>query len=219
MSITDYLKKIRDNAWNTAQLGREFEKFVKKFLLTEPSFKSQFSDVWLWSECPFAKGNDVGIDLVAKTFFGEYVAIQAKCYQPGTQVDKADVDTFLSASGKQIAPDGKAIFYSNRIIIATNDNWTSHASEAIVGQQIPVTRIGLNQIQNAAIDWDKFFKGEKKVVVKKELRKHQDAALKDVVEGFKKADRGQLIMACGTGKTYTSLKIAAFFSLFRLSRF
>ena len=208
MSITDYLKKIRDNAWNTAQLGREFEKFVKKFLLTEPSFKSQFSDVWLWSECPFAKGNDVGIDLVAKTFFGEYVAIQAKCYQPGTQVDKADVDTFLSASGKQIAPDGKATFYSNRIIIATNDNWTSHASEAIVDQQIPVTRIGLYQIQNAAIDWDKFFKGEKKVVVKKELRKHQDAALKDVVEGFKKADRGQLIMACGTGKTYTSLKIA-----------
>ena len=208
MSITDYLKKIRDNAWNTAQLGREFEKFVKKFLLTEPSFKSQFSDVWLWSECPFAKGNDVGIDLVAKTFFGEYVAIQAKCYQPGTQVDKADVDTFLSASGKQIAPDGKATFYSNRIIIATNDNWTSHASEAIVGQQIPVTRIGLNQIQNAAIDWDKFFKGEKKVIVKKELRKHQDAALKDVVEGFKKTDRGQLIMACGTGKTYASLKIA-----------
>ncbi len=208
MSITDYLKRIRDNAWNTAQLGREFEKFVKKFLLTEPSFKSQFSDVWLWSECPFAKGNDVGIDLVAKTFFGEYVAIQAKCYQPGTQVDKADVDTFLSASGKQIAPYGKATFYSNRIIIATNDNWTSHASEAIVGQQIPVTRIGLNQIQNAAIDWDKFFKGEKKVIVKKELRKHQDAALKDVVEGFKKTDRGQLIMACGTGKTYTSLKIA-----------
>ena len=208
MTITDYLKKIRDNAWNTAQLGREFEKFVKKFLLTEPSFKSQFSDVWLWGECPFAKGNDVGIDLVAKTFFGEYVAIQAKCYQPGTQVDKADVDTFLSASGKQIAPDGKATYYSNRIIIATNDNWTSHASEAIVGQQIPVTRIGLNQIQNAAIDWDKFFKGEKKVVVKKELRKHQKAALEDVVKGFEKVDRGQLIMACGTGKTYTSLKIA-----------
>lgn len=208
MSITDYLKKIRDNAWNTAQLGREFEKFVKKFLLTEPSFKSQFSDVWLWSECPFANGNDVGIDLVAKTFFGEYVAIQAKCYQPGTQVDKADVDTFLSASGKQIAPDGKATFYSNRIIIATNDNWTSHASEAIVDQQIPVTRIGLAQIQNSAIDWEKFFAGAKKTIVKKLVRPHQEAAIKDVVKGFEKSERGQLIMACGTGKTFTSLKIA-----------
>lgn len=208
MTITDYLKKIRDNAWNTAQLGREFEGFVKKFLKTEPYYASQFSDVWLWSECPFAKGHDVGIDLVAKTTFGEYVAIQAKCYQPGTQVDKKDVDTFLSASGKQIAPDGKATFYSQRIIIATNDNWTSHASEAIVGQQIPVVRIGLEQIQNAAIDWEKFFAGGRKVIVKKTLLKHQRQALSDVIEGFKTEDRGQLIMACGTGKTFTSLKIA-----------
>ena len=30
----------------------------------------------------------------------------------------------------------------------------------------------------------------------------------DVILGFTEADRGQLIMACGTGKTYTSLKIA-----------
>ena len=150
-AIADYLRKIRDNAWNTAQLGREFERFVKKFLLTEASYASQFSDVWLWGECPFAKGHDVGIDLVARTFFGEYVAIQAKCYQPGTQVDKADVDTFLSASGKQIVPDGKPTYFSRRIIIATNDNWTSHASEAIIGQQIPVTRIGLSQIQNGAV--------------------------------------------------------------------
>ena len=112
MSITDYLKKIRDNAWNTAQLGREFERFVKKFLKTDPVYAQQFDEVWLWGECPFAKGNDV----------------------------------------------------------ATTDNWTSHASEAIVGQQIPVSRIGLEYIQNAAIDWQKFFDGGKKVVVKKDLR-------------------------------------------------
>jgi len=208
MTITDYLKKIRDNAWNTAQLGREFERFVKKFLKTEPYYASQFAEVWLWGECPFAKGNDVGIDLVARTAFGEYVAIQAKCYRPGTQVDKSDVDTFLSASGKQIAPEGKATYYSQRLIIATNDNWTSHASEAIVGQQIPVTRIGLEQIQNAAIDWEKFFKDGKKVIVKKSILPHQERALDDVIKGFKSADRGQLIMACGTGKTYTSLRIA-----------
>ena len=98
MTITDYLRQIRENAWSSRQLGTEFERFVKRYLKVEPSYASQFSDVWLWSECPFAKGSDVGIDLVARTNFGEYVAIQAKCYQPGTQVDKADVDTFLSAS-------------------------------------------------------------------------------------------------------------------------
>lgn len=208
MTIADYLRNIRENAWSSRQLGAEFERFVKRYLKTEPYYASQFSDVWLWGECPFAKGNDVGIDLVAKTNFGEYVAIQAKCYQPGTQVDKADVDTFLSASGKQIHPDGKAEYYSSRIIIATNDNWTSHASEAIVGQQIPVTRIGLAQIQESAIDWEKFFAGAKKTIVKKSVRPHQDAAIKDVVNGFTAHERGQLIMACGTGKTFTSLKIA-----------
>ena len=208
MTITDYLRKIRENAWSSRQLGAEFERFVKRYFKTEPCYASQFSDVWLWSECPFAKGNDVGIDLVARTNFGEYVAIQAKCYQPGTQVDKADVDTFLSASGKQIAPEGKATYYSSRIIIATNDNWTNHASAAIVDQQIPVTRIGLAQIQNSAIDWEKFFAGAKKTIVKKSVRPHQEAAIKDVIKGFEKRERGQLIMACGTGKTFTSLKIA-----------
>ncbi len=207
-SIADYLRKIRENAWSSRQLGAEFERFVKRYFKTEPYYASQFSDVWLWGECPFARGNDVGIDLVARTNFGEYVAIQAKCYQPGTQVDKADVDTFLSASGKQIVPDGKATYYSARIIIATNDNWTSHASEAIVGQQIPVTRIGLAQIQDSAIDWERFFAGVKKAIVKKSVRRHQDAAIKDVVKGFERHERGQLIMACGTGKTFTSLKIA-----------
>lgn len=208
MSITDYLRHIRESAWSSRQLGAEFERFVKRYFKVEPYYASQFAEVWLWNECPFAKGNDVGIDLVAKTNFGEYVAIQAKCYQPGTQVDKADVDTFLSASGKQIAPDGKPTYYSSRIIIATNDNWTSHASEAIVDQQIPVTRIGLSQIQASAIDWEKFFAGAKKTIVKKTLMPHQEAAVKDVIAGFKKHERGQLIMACGTGKTYTSLKIA-----------
>ena len=207
-SITDYLRHIRESAWSSRQLGTEFEQFVKRYFKVEPYYASQFAEVWLWNECPFAKGNDVGIDLVAKTNFGEYVAIQAKCYQPGTQVDKADVDTFLSASGKQIAPDGKPTYYSSRIIIATNDNWTSHASEAIVDQQIPVTRIGLSQIQASAIDWEKFFAGARKTIVKKTLMPHQEAAVKDVIAGFKKHERGQLIMACGTGKTYTSLKIA-----------
>ena len=208
MTITDYLRQIRENAWSSRQLGAEFERFVKRYFKAEPFYSSQFDEVWLWSECPFAKGNDVGIDLVARTKFGEYVAIQAKCYQPGTQVDKADVDTFLSASGKQIAPDGKPTYYSQRIIIVTNDNWTSHASEAIVDQQIPVTRIGLSQIQESAIDWEKFFAGAKKSIVKKTMRPHQDAAIADVIKGFKTRERGQLIMACGTGKTFTSLKIA-----------
>ena len=35
-------------------------------------------------------------------------------------------------------------------------------------------------------------------------RPHQKAALRDIAKGFKKYDRGQCIMACGTGKSYVS---------------
>jgi len=66
MTIIDYLRKIRENAWSSRQLGAEFERFVKRYFKTVPYYASQFSDVWLWDECPFTKGNDVGIDLVVR---------------------------------------------------------------------------------------------------------------------------------------------------------
>jgi hypothetical protein len=45
-------------------------------------------------------------------------------------------------------------------------------------------------------------------VEKKRARPHQIEALAAVREGLHEADRGKLIMACGTGKTYTGLQIA-----------
>ena len=40
------------------------------------------------------------------------------------------------------------------------------------------------------------------------LRPHQKVAFDDVTGGFKDDDRGKLIMACGTGKTFAALRIA-----------
>ena len=40
------------------------------------------------------------------------------------------------------------------------------------------------------------------------LRHHQQAAFEDVAKGFSEHDRGKLIMASGTGKTFTALRIA-----------
>ena len=42
----------------------------------------------------------------------------------------------------------------------------------------------------------------------KEPWDYQHAAINDVVKGFETSDRGQLIMACGTGKTLTAWFIA-----------
>ena len=207
-NVDQYLSEIRKAAKSTSQLGTAFEKFVKKFILTAPGYRERYTQAWLLGECPFMKGHDIGIDVIAKDKFGGYAAIQCKCYQADTQVDMSDVAQFITASGKQIVPDGKPINFSQRIIIVTNDNWTSNARVAIKNQQIPVTCISLSQLRESVPDVDAFLKSGKPAREKRDLRPHQKKALDDVHKGFESADRGQLIMACGTGKTFTSLRIA-----------
>ena len=51
-------------------------------------------------------------------------------------------------------------------------------------------------------------KGDVVLSDKKRLREHQKDALEAVRTGLCEADRGKMIMACGTGKTLTSLRIA-----------
>src|SRR5699024_899157 len=54
--------------------------------------------------------------------------------------------------------------------------------------------------------------GKVKVKSSKKLRFYQKTALENAINHFKNHDRGQLIMAPGTGKTFTSLKIAEAFA-------
>ena len=209
MTLDEFLKKIRDEAYHSAELGTRFEKFVKAYLLSKAYSGPLFTDVWLWGEFPYKKGHDTGIDLVARDTFGDFVAVQCKCYQPGTVVSKEDVDTFLSASGKTFYVDGRPTQFVQRILVSTNDKWSSNAEEAIRDQNPPVARIGLSQLRKSISDVGFFdFEKGRAVVRKLSPLRHQDAAIHDVLAGFDAADRGQLVMACGTGKTYTSLRIA-----------
>lgn len=204
-----YLKGI---SRSKSEQGTRFEKLIKQYFMTAPVYKELYEKVWLWNEFPYNGGrHDIGIDLVAKKRdLDEYYAIQCKFYSETAKVDKADVDTFLSASGQPFFIDGTPFRYSGRIIVSSTDNWTSTAEEIIKGQIPPVSRIRLQDLKDSGIDWDSFKTDDlssMRVKKKKELRPHQEVAVNDVLEGFKEADRGKLIMACGTGKTFTSLKI------------
>jgi len=156
--------------------------------------------------------HDTGIDLVAKKKdYDEYCAIQCKFYDENYPVSKADVDTFLSASGKPFFIDGKPMRYTERIIVPTTDKWSSTVEDTIEGQLLPVTRIRLKDLKDSGIDWDSFSLSdinEMKRDGRKHEYPHQTKAIEAVLSGFQSADRGKLIMACGTGKTFTSLKIA-----------
>ena len=207
-SLDEFLEQIRTEAYCKTELGTRFERFIKAYLLSD-FFGVKFTDVWLWNECPYSHGHDIGIDLVARDTFGDFHAVQCKCYQPGTSVSMEDVSQFITASGKTFIVDSKPKQFVSRILVSTSDSFNSNAEAAIQNQNPPVTRIGLADLKKTITDAGFFdFEKNKAVIRKLEERPHQTAAVADVLKGFYEADRGQLVMACGTGKTFTALRIA-----------
>ena len=186
--------------------GTAFERLVRQFLLTDPRYAERFDEVWMWSDWPERGARpDRGIDLVAREREnGELCAVQCKFYDPATGIiTKGDVDSFLAESGT-----GE---FTSRLFVSTTEHWNSAAEETVSRQAIPVSRIGLEDLFNSTIDWDSFSLETPEVMVRtggKSLREHQKRALDTVTAGLATADRGKLIMACGTGKTFTSLRIA-----------
>lgn len=200
------LSTFRNAAVTEREKGTYFEELCIQYLRNEATYRDLYSDVWTYADwAGTQKGfdkKDTGIDLVAKTHgTDEYHAIQCKFYAENYKLQKADIDSFFTASGKKT--------FSHRIIITTTSNWSEHAEAALFDQHPPVTKIDLNALENSQIDWAKYQPKKAAVLKKKKsLREHQKTALAAVQVGLQDAARGKLIMACGTGKTFTSLKIA-----------
>ncbi|MFD9117396.1 DEAD/DEAH box helicase [Streptomyces bottropensis] len=201
------LRVIREKSRTNRELGTAFERLMVRFLSTDPVWSEQFSRVWMYGEWPGAAGNqkDLGIDLVAQEReTGALWAIQCKCYEPDHTVQKPDIDSFFTASGQG--------GFTRRLIISTTDRWGPNAEAALYDQQIPVQRLGLSEIAASRVEWRLPASGEASGVElslrgKKSPRPHQREAIEAVFQGFAEHERGKLIMACGTGKTFTGLKI------------
>jgi predicted helicase len=214
------LQKYRDTSSSERYKGYRFERLMQSFLLTYSQYDGLFSKIWLWDEFPsrhdFGSGDkDLGIDLVAKTKHGDYWAVQCKCYKEDVKIDKPKVDTFLSTSGKSFFDTeeaGKKLNFAYRLWIDTTKEGFNNEAEATIKNQTPeVGRIGYWELLNSKVDWlklDEGFSGKNAVIKKYEPLQHQEEAISKVHDYLKKNDRGKLIMACGTGKTFTSLRIA-----------
>lgn len=203
VSFDSLIQEINDNNVQQRDRGTAFEYLVKAYLKNEPIYKNLYSEVWMLSEVPSEYGiptNDIGVDLVAKKNTGELVAIQAKFYDH--KIRKSDIDSFLSELGKN--------YYSEGIIVSTIDEWGKNAEEAI-NNRSDVSRIGLSDLRHSQINWDQWsFERPQNVQIKlpKEPRNYQKEVIEKSLSYFKSHDRGQLIMAPGAGKTFTSLKVA-----------
>lgn len=205
VSIRDLLAQLRDGALDRRDQGDRFERLIRAYLTTDPEWTARFDDVWLWSDWPGRQGRpDTGIDLVAKNRDdGKYTAIQCKFYDEGASVSKAAIDSFVASSGRAE--------FTGRYIFDTAASWSSNATAALRGLAVPVQRVDIGYLDNALVDWSAYSWEQPEELTEtrgNQLRPHQQIALDRVQEGLADHDRGRLVMACGTGKTFTALKIA-----------
>ncbi len=211
ISAYKFIKEKLQAIPNQRHKGSLFEKLSKRFLLEHDS-ANEYESIDLWSDWEL-RGNkgDRGIDMVITTASKEYIAVQCKFHQDSISLD--DIATFLS----QLQAGVGEVRFKKGIIISTS-HLTRAALEEIeqirsTGMGIDIDEITEEDFIYSRIDWEKFdpaqTQGEIPLCDKKKPRSHQTEAINATKEYFSdpKNTRGKLIMACGTGKTYTSLKI------------
>ena len=198
----DVYERLSERYPDPRERGREFEPLVADVLRTDRMFRGRFNNVWRWSDWPDRRSGDIGVDIIAERQDGGLTAIQCKCYDPQATLYESDVSTFLANTNAD---------FRERLIVTTTSRWSPNALALIANQQPPVQRRDFFGLEETTIDWDAYLADETAPLVvrpRKEVRPHQQAALDDVFKGLKEHDRGKLIMACGTGKTFTALRAA-----------
>ena len=181
-----------------------FEPLVAEVFRTDPLYRDRFADVWLWNDWPERSHRDLGTDIVARRKDGGLVAIQCKSMD---YIPKHEVDAFLANSQRRY--NGEP--YVERYFVTTATRWSDNAVIALSAVDPPVQRLDFFGFEGLSIDWDAYLEDESAPLTtqpRKQLRRHQVSAIKDVMDGFESHDRGKLIMACGTGKTLTSMRIS-----------
>ncbi|WP_221583588.1 type ISP restriction/modification enzyme [Microbacterium sp. G2-8] len=206
------LAQLRDLSDSERMKGNYLEQLAKHYLTIDPQWGDQLGAVWLWKAWPGRDGKpDLGIDLVAEIQGGGLLAVQVKFYGENHKIQKSDLNSFFEAMGKDPFTEG--------LVIDTVRDWSTNALEALQNRTKPVRRVGLDQLRHSDIDWSTYALMEPQRPPKRHDRKvpraHQHRAISAVIDGFTRdpveggpLDRGKLIMACGTGKTFTALKLA-----------
>lgn len=208
------LDKIRNATadTNSTDKGQRFEALMQRFFQQHPMYNERFSEVVLWSNWPYRGSHgDIGVDLVAKESSNDrYVAIQCKCYEDNHVLSDRDVKTFFGALNMEWKTDnGEHDTFSGGIVVATCYHWSDTLLNVLHRQAIPCQKIGLADLESYEnVDWDALQKGKIIDIPKNEPRERQKEAIKAVTESFNGGtERGKLIMACGTGKTFTALRL------------
>lgn len=202
------LAQFRALADSKRMQGNYLEELVRHYLQLEPLRADHLRNVWLWKDWPGREGRpDTGIDLVAETTSGDLLAVQVKFFAAGYRIHKSDLDSFFEAVGREP-------FAGGIVVDTTGGAWSTNAQEALKNRSKPIQRVTLDELRHSQIDWSTYNLldplSAPVTYERKQLRTHQHEAVGAVLRAFTEghAERGTMVMACGTGKTFTALKIA-----------
>lgn len=174
-ALTNLLNHYRQIAQTPREKGTYFEELMVCYLRHEAKYRELYSAVWMYTDWASMHSdfnvNDTGIDLVAQTRgTGEYHAIQCKFYAPDQKIEKNDIDSFFTASGKTI--------FTQRIIVTTTTHWTDNAKNALTDQNPPVLLIDQHDLEASQIDWNQYQPQRAPALKpKKQVRDHQKDAI------------------------------------------
>ena len=208
-SFYELLNEVREKATSKKDIGDRFEEIVQVYFNHDSQMQQVYCDTMSWRDWVEEQDieeskQDTGIDLVAKiheSHGGGHAAIQAKCRAARYKLKRRDIDGFYTKAN--------TLKIFNRLIyIDTTEVPPSDHFQDIINEN-EITHIRSRHLAESTVDWDSFIeRGEKRKQNPKEPRPHQLEAVEKTRVGLNSADRGQIIMACGTGKTYTGLLIA-----------
>ena len=200
-TIYDALTDMRARAANDSELGERFEAAARYFLKNDPFYRSRFTEVWPWKDAPQCDGHDYGIDIVARDEDGSFWAIQCKCWDENSTLTEKALGTFYSAADPSR--------YAHLMIISTTERYSSNLNK--VAEQRNTVRLSTAAMHESGLDWQPFIDNRPAAAARVFLEPlpHQRTAIADCLNWFEKGiKRGQLVMACGTGKTLTALRLA-----------
>lgn len=211
-ALSRLLDSFRQEAQSLREQGRYFEDLGRIFFRQDAKQQNCYDQVWTYEDWAKDHGEeyraDCGIDLVARLRDDQGLcAIQAKFYEPGKTIQRGDVNSFFADSDR-------AIFTHRAIIDTSGKDYGKPLQRLIDHSSKPFSRIRLADLERSSIDWSSIPTAG--AVREEDARRreaktpfaHQREAVESVRAGLQSADRGQIIMACGTGKTYTAQLIA-----------
>ncbi len=216
MNLEKVLHQIKKFSVSETDKGSRFEKLIKNYFLTESQYQTHIKNIWTWSEF----GNqfdvdrtDLGTDIVVETHGNDFWGIQCKFYDQKTSISLKMLGTFLSDyTRSHRLNDGRVIHFSSKFLVTTTNKLGRNVLKYTKDPVNPLITLTLSDLKRAHVDWNQLSEGifgkRASQVEAFDLRPHQKEAYHRAIEHFKNHSRGKMIMACGTGKTFTSLKIS-----------